>query len=438
MHGLIQDHAIRLSEQVFRGPGIFSPIEDTCFPKESIMPKLSVIIPVYNEEKSLRRCLDSILSQSFKDLEIICVDDGSSDRSADILQDYVDRKPRVHATAFNRRLGTVLARKLALLDARGDYIMFADADDMILPGGCETAVRLIGECKADVLQFSVDFEAEKKDAEQLDKFLRVFRSRTMESHGTNILYDCFVNHRFMHNLWNKIYRAGICREAVNAMPDIQLHHYTDQYLSFFILFFVKTFRSVVTKPCYRYHFGGGVSTSTPDSEQFRSLCEVSKTFPLMEKFLRDHNAYETNVSVLDAIRSTLRTDMVNKLLTIPTLTREIIFIALEYWGSDVIFDFLDATGMFKHPCENRMNLVSDLISRNRADQKEIARLQSELEMAQSRMRKMSPRSSQVLRSPARATSRLSHPSPVSSTILQEITSSPQKVQFRFIQKLPKI
>ena len=382
------------------------------------MPKLSVIIPVYNEEKSLRRCLDSILTQSFNDLEIICVDDGSSDSSADILQDYVNREPRVHATAFQRRLGTVLARKLALLDARGDYIMFADADDKMLPGGCETAVRLIEECGADVVQFSVDFEAERKDTELLDKFLRIFCSRTMESHGTNILYDCFVNHRFMHNLWNKIYRAGVCREAVGAMPDIQLHHYTDQYLSFFILFFARSFRSVVTKPCYRYHFGGGVSTTAPDSEQFKALCQVSNTFPLIEKFLRDRNAYDTNVSVLDAIRSTLRADMVNKLLTIPNLTREIIFTALEYWGSDVIFDFLDATGMFKLTCESRMNLVSELVSLHSADQKEIVRLQCELDDLRARMRKMSPRSSQVLRSPARATSRLTRPTPVSSTIQQ--------------------
>ena len=437
MRGLSGVRRSGLPSKSSSGSGIFSKIEDTCCQKESGMPKLSVIIPVQNEEKSLRRCLDSILSQSFKDLEVICVDDGSSDSSADILQDYVNREPRVHATAFSRRLGTVLARKLALLDAQGDYIMFADADDRMLPGGCETAVRLIEESRTDIMQFTVDFEAEQKDTEALDLFTRFFRSRSMESQGTNILYDCFVNHRFTHNLWNKIYRAEVCKEAVNAMPDIQLYNYTDQYLSFFILFFAKSFRSVVTKPCYRYHFGGGVSTVIPDSEQFKSLCEVSKTFPLLEKFLRDRNAYETNVSVLDAIRSTLRTDMVNKLLTIPSLTREIIFIALEHWGSDVIFDFLDATGMFKHPCENRMNLVSDLVSRHRADQKEIARLQSELDTIQSRMRKMSPRSSQVLRSPARATSRL-HPSPVSSTIQQEITSSPQKVQFRFIQKLPKI
>ena len=79
-----------------------------------------------------------------------------------------------------------------------------------------------------------------------------------------------------------------------------------------------------------------------------------------------------------------------------------------------------------------------LIEQNKADRKEIAKLQSELAMAQAKLRKTSSRSSQVLRSPARATSRLSRPSPVSSTIQQEITSTPQRVQFRFIQKLPKI
>lgn len=402
------------------------------------MPKLSVIIPVHNEEPSLRRCIDSILSQSFKDLEIICVDDASSDGSADILQDYVDREPRVHATAFQRRLGTVLARKLALLDAQGEYVMFADADDMLLPGACGTAVGLMNESKADIVQFSVDFEAKKEDAKALDLFARIFCSREMESRGTNILYDCFVNHRFMHNLWNKIYRTKVCKEAVSAMPDIQLHHYTDLYLIFFLLYFADSYRSFTTKPCYRYHYGGGVSTKTPDGEQFRDLCEVSRTLPLMEKFLRDRNAYEMNVSVLDAIRSVLRQDIVNKLLTIPSLTREIISIAIEFWGGDIIFDFLSETGMFKYPCESRLGLVSDLIDRFKADQKQIAKLQSDLETAQAKMRKMSPRSSQVLRSPARATSRLGHPSPVSSTIKQEITSTPQKVQFRFVQKLPKV
>ena len=400
------------------------------------MAKLSIIIPVRDEAPSLKRCLDSILSQSFQDWEIICVDDGSTDGSTDILRQYIHNDKRIHGTVFDRHLGTVLARKLALLDARGDYIMFVDADDMLPPDACKTAVNLIKKSNSDIVQFDVVFEAEQKDAERLDMFARIFRSYGIESNGTNILYDCFVNHRFMHNLWNKIYRAEICKQAVAAMPDIQLHHYTDMYLSFFILFFADSFRSLKTPPCYRYHFGGGVSTKIPDSEQFRDLCEVSKTLPLMEKFLRDHNAYETNVSVLDAIGSALRWDMVNKLLTIPTLTREIISTAIEYWGGDIIFDFLNEIGLFKYQFDSRLSLIPDLINRYKADQKTIAKLQSDLDTAQSKMRKMSPRSSQVLRSPARATSRLQPP--VSSTIKQEIISSPQRVQFRFIQKLPKV
>ena len=399
------------------------------------MPKLSIIIPVHNEKTFLKRCLDSILSQSFRDMEIICVDDASDDGTTDILTNYAGLDKRIHVTIFQRRLGTVLARKLALLDAHGDYIMFVDADDLLLPGACETAVDLIRSSKADIVQFSVDFESEQKDLDALNRFAHTFRTRQMESHGTNILYDCFVNHRFMHNLWNKIYRAGICKEAVAAMPDIHMHHYTDMYLSFFLLFFAKSFRSFSTKPCYRYHFGGGVSTKTPDTEQFKNLCEVSRTLPLLEKFLKDRNAYEMNVSVLDAIRMSLCRDIVNKLLTIPSLTREIISIALEYWGGDIIFDFLNATGMFKYSFESRLGLVSGLVERYNADQKTIAKLQSDLESAQAKMHR-SPRSSQVLRSPARATSRLKPP--VSSTIKQEITSTPQRVQFRFIQKLPKI
>ena len=203
-----------------------------------------------------------------------------------------------------------------------------------------------------------------------------------------------------------------------------------------MLYFAKSFRSVVTDACYRYHFGGGVSTAVPDEVQFKNICEVGKALPLMEKFLRDRNAYETNVSVLDAIRSAFSQDIVNKLLTIPNLTREIITAAMDAWGSDIIFRFLEQTGMFKYQCESRLNLVSGLIERFNADRKTIAKLQSDLDSAQAKMRKMSPRSSQVLRSPARATSRL--PSPVSSTIRQEITSSPQRVQFRFVQKLPKV
>ena len=125
------------------------------------MPKLSVIIPVHNEYGSVKQCLDSITSQSFRDIEILCIDDGSTDGSTEILTNCANLDKRIHVLIFKRRLGTVLARKLALLDAHGEYIMFADADDRLLPGACETAVKLMMESGSDIAQFSVDVEAEK-------------------------------------------------------------------------------------------------------------------------------------------------------------------------------------------------------------------------------------------------------------------------------------
>ena len=383
------------------------------------MPKLTVVIPVHNEEKRLPRCLQSILAQSFTDWEVICIDDGSDDGTADILQNYVNNDKRIHGSAFSRHLGTVLARKLALLDAKGDYVMFADADDEFLPGAFANAVRLIETARVDILQFTVDIVS-PKDVDA-SGFKWLFRYREIHSTGSNILYDCFVNRRFQHNLWNKIYRAGVCRKAIENMPDILLQHYTDQYLTFFLLYFAESFRSVQDGPFYRYHMGEGVSTKRPDAEQFKALCEASGTFPRIEKFLRDRNQYETRVAVLDAMRNTLYCDIIGKMLTIPTLTREIIMTAQEHWGSGIIYDFLAETGMFKYPCGSRQHMVSDLIDRTRTQDREIARLRTELETAKQKLRKASTRSQQQGKDPG-----------------QTASSTPDKPQFRFIQKLPKV
>ena len=94
------------------------------------MPKISVIIPIYNSEKYLEECLDSILNQTLKDIEIICVDDGSTDNSLTILENYAQRDKRIQIFS-QQNLHAGIARNHGLEKASGEYVHFMDSDDLL-------------------------------------------------------------------------------------------------------------------------------------------------------------------------------------------------------------------------------------------------------------------------------------------------------------------
>ena len=93
------------------------------------MPAISIIIPVYNVEKYLRRCLDSVLNQTFQDWQAICVNDGSPDNSAVILDEYAKRDSRF-VVVHKENGGSSDARNAGMKHATGDYIMYLDSDDL--------------------------------------------------------------------------------------------------------------------------------------------------------------------------------------------------------------------------------------------------------------------------------------------------------------------
>lgn len=90
--------------------------------------KVSVIVPVYNGEKHLEQCMDSITGQTLREIEIICVDDGSADRSLEILERYAKKDERIRVIC-QKNAGAGAARNRGLLRAKGKYIVFWDADD---------------------------------------------------------------------------------------------------------------------------------------------------------------------------------------------------------------------------------------------------------------------------------------------------------------------
>ena len=113
------------------------------------MFELSVIVPIYNVEKYLERCIDSILTQTYTDFELILVNDGSPDRCAEIMERYAKKDRRI-VTIYQENKGVSAARNAGLKIAQGKYISFIDPDDYVERGFFEEVIRLLEEKGVDI------------------------------------------------------------------------------------------------------------------------------------------------------------------------------------------------------------------------------------------------------------------------------------------------
>jgi glycosyltransferase involved in cell wall biosynthesis len=121
-------------------------------------PKVSIIIPVYNVEKYIRRCLDSILRQGFPDFECIVVDDCSPDSSPSICDEYGERDNRFRVIHNEKKQGSSIARRTGLEVARGGYVLFVDSDDWIESDMLETLYSAVLPYSADIVWCDYDVE----------------------------------------------------------------------------------------------------------------------------------------------------------------------------------------------------------------------------------------------------------------------------------------
>ena len=129
-------------------------------------PKISIIIPSYNEEKNISRCLESVLNQTFTDFEVLCVDDGSTDKTFDIIKKYSEKDGRI-IPLKNPEKGVSSARNFGIDNSKGEYIGFVDSDDFIQPQMYEFLYRALTEnnCDFSVCRYGKTSEIKEKTFE---------------------------------------------------------------------------------------------------------------------------------------------------------------------------------------------------------------------------------------------------------------------------------
>ena len=206
---------------------------------------ISVVVPVYNVEEYLRQCLDSILTQTYRDLELILVDDGSTDASGEICEEYAAKDSRVKVVR-RRNGGMAAARNTGLDLVSGEYVAFVDSDDYICETMFETLRRAIVENDADLAQ--CNFERVKDDGKPAPSRLQAPPLFDGVLSSENALEKLAGQNSFAYNcVWNKLYKAELFKEL--RFPIVEICE--DNFFTY-KLFFACSKVAFVSEKLYRY------------------------------------------------------------------------------------------------------------------------------------------------------------------------------------------
>lgn len=250
------------------------------------MVALSVVIPVYNVEKYLRECLDSCLAQEGVDLELVCVDDGSTDGSGKILAEYVRRDSRVRVLSFEKNRGLFSARRHGVLSATGAYVLNVDSDDRLVGSdGLQRVVRAMEDCRADMMIYGVrafshiagDVGAERR----AEAFNRAFSwENRKDIPADDYAKAVFEGRTALCGIWGKLFRTECLKAAYAALPDGYCQMAEDGLA---LLTFLGSPRKIASSSecLYDYRIGSGMSTDgrvTLEKRRsiLRSLAHVSR------------------------------------------------------------------------------------------------------------------------------------------------------------------
>ena len=238
------------------------------------MPLISVIMPVYNAEKTLRASVDSVLQQTYPALELLLVDDGSRDNSLMLCRALAEEDGRVRVFTQENG-GPAKARNTALAHMTGEYVMFADSDDLLVPQACALLLSALGESDLTLAHYYFDV-GQASTPRGLLPGSRVMGEKEFFSHlikrpGTF----------YFSALWNKLYRAELIRRA-----GLQFDSFFDwgEDFAFNMQYYQAVHQvSLVETPVYHY-------IKNPTSTSFRTLLRVPHSCCIKMRLYRHFKA----------------------------------------------------------------------------------------------------------------------------------------------------
>lgn len=256
------------------------------------MYKISVIVPVYNTQKFLASCLDSILAQSIKGLELIIVNDASKDNSAQIIKEYADKYKNIVVINHEKNKGLYQARISGIKAANGEYLAFVDSDDTVSVDWFRMLVKKADEENADMVVGNTINIFE--DGNQ--NYFSIYRSLT---HNRPLLtgdeiFNIFLEQEgecfLWHTVWNKVYKKSLINRALPDLEKLNEHVIMTEDIAYsFVLFYHAKAMAFSDTDAYFYyrHSEASTSLSLPKEKFEKNLKDLGTVFRFVEKFIEE-------------------------------------------------------------------------------------------------------------------------------------------------------
>ena len=274
-----------------------SPIENTI---TEIKPMVSVIVPVYNAENGLEECVDSVIKQTWENLEIILIDDGSSDKSSIICDRLCEKDARVSVIHQINR-GVSYARNVGLIRAHGEYVVFVDSDDKLTIDSVQ--IRMMGIVDSDLVVAGYDVvDSNDKKLYEMNKY------ETKRLTQIEMLMLMFGEHTcgYQGYLWNKLFKMEIIRNySLKFQEDI---HYNEDRL--FVVEYLMKAKKVVIESTTVYFYkinpkGVMESAKRFSREVYNKWITEFDAYRVMSRELRECDLMIYNMCNMDAMRSAI-------------------------------------------------------------------------------------------------------------------------------------
>ncbi|WP_110581745.1 glycosyltransferase family 2 protein [Helicobacter cinaedi] len=278
---------------------------------------ISIIIPTYNVESYIARCLDSCINQTLHNIEILVIDDCGSDDSIAIAQRYADKDSRIRIIHNEKNLGTFGSRIEGIKAAGGRYIAFLDADDYLKLETCEKMLQLFTdstlanthtlidlktvESTPDIIHFKSHYTVNKqtKPLAKLTHYTRYMlptRFSKAPLHNEQIAYNFFLNSKQFpkFTIWDKCYKTALVKQTlplIESFIPLKLTMAEDMLKFFVISAFAKSYVSVDSR-LYMYCLNDGSITQNPQAKQkkINDMSYIIQALHSLSKELKSHNA----------------------------------------------------------------------------------------------------------------------------------------------------